>query len=31
MRWRLIAEGGMGPVMIVLMLPISDHDPGLRQ
>ena len=27
--WRLIAEGGVGPVIIVLMLPISDDYAGV--
>src|SRR5271166_1445361 len=29
--WRLVAEGGVGSVVVVLILPIADDDPGVRQ
>jgi hypothetical protein len=29
--WRLEAEGGVGPVVVVLIFPISDDDAGVRQ
>ena len=29
--WRLVGEGGVGSVVVVLILPISDDDAGVRQ
>ncbi len=29
--WRLVAEGGLGSVVVVLILPICDEDAGVRQ
>src|ERR1700734_3803647 len=29
--WRLVAQGGVGAVVVVLILPIADDDAGVRQ
>jgi hypothetical protein len=29
--WRLVVEGGVGSVVVVLILPICDDDAGVRQ